>query len=127
MHPTVANVRLGAAVMSDPVPGYIGLGLGTYGLGRQLAANFADPGVLVDPVAVDRRRHRAHAQPTLWQSYQLGSARWFTGTDRRGNLWTGSSFRSRDIEIFDAYRPRGESRHCGSYQLSSSTYTTCSG
>jgi hypothetical protein len=120
----VANVFLGATVMIDPVPAYIGLGLGTYGDGRQLAANFADPSVLLDPVAVDRRRHRAraaHAVPVVpaWVHAPIHR------TNRRGNLWTGSSFRSGDIEIFDAYGPRGESRHCRSYQLSFSAYTQC--
>jgi hypothetical protein len=33
----------------------------------------------------------AHAQPTNWQSYQLGPTTFYSGTDANGGQWTGKS------------------------------------
>jgi hypothetical protein len=36
---------------------------------------------------------RGHAQPSSWESYELGSTRYYQGTDAGGGNWNGSSYR----------------------------------
>jgi hypothetical protein len=58
---------------------------------------------------------RGHAQPTNWQSYELGSTCYYQGTDAEGGNWNGSSYRLGGTTYFDGYGPNGERRHCESY------------
>jgi hypothetical protein len=64
---------------------------------------------------------RGHAQPTNWQSHQLGSTHYYEGSDQNGGQWNGS--------IGSASRPlrrrgtSGQRQHCERYRLGSTTYT----
>jgi hypothetical protein len=68
---------------------------------------------------------RGHAQPTNWQSHQLGSTRYYQGTDQNGGQWNGSSYRLGGTTYFDAEGPNGQAQHCSSYRLGFTTHTEC--
>jgi hypothetical protein len=67
---------------------------------------------------------RGHAQPTSWESHQLGSTRYYQGTDAEGGNWNGSSYRLGGTTYFDAEGPNGQRQHCESYRLGSTTSQT---
>jgi hypothetical protein len=67
----------------------------------------------------------AHAQPASWESHQLGSTRYYQGTDQDGGQWSGSSYRLGGTTYSDTEGPGGQHQHCESYRLGSTTYTDC--
>jgi hypothetical protein len=66
-----------------------------------------------------------HAQPTNWESHQLGSTRYYQGTDPSGGQWNGSSYRLGGTTYSHTEGPNGQHQHCESYRLGSTTYTDC--
>lgn len=69
----------------------------------------------------------AHAQPSAWQSYDVGSTRHYEGTDRNGGHWSGSSYRAGGGSTvnLDVYGPHGQQQHCRSYESAGTMHTDC--
>ena len=52
----------------------------------------------------------AHAQPTNWQSYQLGPTTYYSGTDANGGQWTGKSYEQWGTRFYAFTGPGGQTQ-----------------
>jgi hypothetical protein len=67
----------------------------------------------------------AHAQPTNWQSYQLGPTTYYSGTDANGGQWTGSSYEQWGKRFYEFTGPGGQTQRCSAYALPAARNTEC--
>ena len=67
----------------------------------------------------------AHAQPTNWQSYQLGSTTFYSGTDANGGQWTGKSYELWGTRFYGFTGPDGQTQRCRAYALPGARNTEC--
>jgi hypothetical protein len=67
----------------------------------------------------------AHAQPTNWQSYQLGPTTYYSGTDANGGQWTGKSYEQWGTRFYEFTGPGGQTQHCRAYALPGVRNTEC--
>jgi hypothetical protein len=67
----------------------------------------------------------AHAQPTEWRSYRLGSVTNYSGTDQNGRQWTARSYDLGSTTYSTITDPDGRERRCSSYTLGSQRITRC--
>ena len=67
----------------------------------------------------------AHAQPTNWQSYQLGPTTYYSGTDANGGQWTGSSYEQWGKRFYEFTGPDGQTQRCSAYALPAARNTEC--
>jgi hypothetical protein len=77
------------------------------------------------PLALVLLAALAHAQPTHWESYQIGSTTYYSGTDANGGQWTGKSYEQWGTRFSEFDGPRGQKQHCRSWQQGGQTKTEC--
>jgi hypothetical protein len=67
----------------------------------------------------------AHAQPTNWQSYQIGPTTYYSGTDAKGGEWTGSGYEQWGKRFYEFTGSDGQTLRCSAYALPGARNTEC--
>ena len=67
----------------------------------------------------------ARAQPTNWQSYQLGPTTFYSGTDANSGQWTGKSYEQWGTRFYEFTGPDGQTQRCRAYALPGARNTEC--